>query len=431
MEKISLSEKEIPTHYYNILSDLPEPPPPPLNPATKEPIGPEMLEPLFPKALIRQEVSAEKRIEIPDEVMDIYKKYRATPLYRATRLEKLLGTPAKIYYKYEGASLTGSHKLNTALPQAYYNKQEGIKALTTETGAGQWGMALSLAAKFFDLKCLIFYVRLHYQQKPYRVSFMRMFDAEVLPSPSNQTVIGRKFLAEDPNHPGSLGIAISEAMEMVTDGSIKYSLGSVLNHVLLHQTIIGQEAKLQLAKDDAYPDVIFGCFGGGSNLAGISFPFIGDILTGKKKVRVVAVEPDTCPSLTKGEYKYDFGDTAKSTPLFKMYSLGADFIPPKIQAGGLRYHGAAPLISHLVNKGYIETISVNQTEVMEAAKLFTQTEGILPAPESAHAIKGAIDEAIRCKKEGIKETILMNISGHGFLDLGGYEEFLDGKLAVK
>ncbi|MFA6525266.1 MAG: TrpB-like pyridoxal phosphate-dependent enzyme [Patescibacteria group bacterium] len=431
MEKISLSEKEIPTHYYNILSDLPEPPSPPLNPATNEPISPEMLEPLFPKALIEQEVSREKRIEIPDEVMKIYKKYRATPLYRATRLEKYLGTPAKIYYKYEGASLTGSHKLNTALPQAYYNKQEGIKALTTETGAGQWGMALSLAAKFFDLKCLIFYVRLHYQQKPYRVSFMRMFNAEVLPSPSNQTVIGRKFLKEDPNHPGSLGIAISEAMEKVTDGSIKYSLGSVLNHVLLHQTIIGQEAKLQLEKDDEYPDVIYGCFGGGSNLAGISFPFLGDVLTKGKKLRVIAVEPDTCPTLTKGEYKYDFGDTAKTTPLFKMYSLGADFIPPKIQAGGLRYHGAAPLVSHLVNKGYIETISVSQTDVMEAARLFTQTEGILPAPESAHAIKGAIDEAIRCKKNGIKETILINISGHGFLDLQGYEEFLDGKLAVK
>ena len=424
-------EKEIPTHYYNILADLPEPPSPPLNPETNEPIGPEMLEPLFPKALIEQEVSREKRIEIPDEVMEIYKKYRATPLYRASRLEKILGTPAKIYYKYEGASLTGSHKLNTALPQAYYNKQEGIKTLTTETGAGQWGMALSLAAKFFDLKCLIFYVRLHYQQKPYRVSFMRMFDAEVLPSPSNQTMVGRKFLAEDPNHPGSLGIAISEAMEKVTDGSIKYSLGSVLNHVLLHQTIIGQEAKLQLEKDDAYPDVIYSCFGGGSNLAGISFPFLEDVLTGKKKVRVVAVEPDTCPSLTKGEYKYDFGDTAKTTPLFKMYSLGADFIPPKIQAGGLRYHGASPLVSHLVDKGYIETISANQTDVMEAAKLFTQTEGILPAPESAHAIKGAIDEAIRCKKEGIKETILINISGHGFLDLGGYEEFLDGKLEVR
>lgn len=431
MDKILLSEKEIPTHYYNILSDLPEPPPPPLNPETNEPIGPEMLEPLFPKALIRQEVSREKMIEIPDEVMSIYKKYRSTPLFRATRLEKQLGTPAKIYYKYEGASLTGSHKLNTALAQAYYNKQEGTKTLTTETGAGQWGMALSLAAKFFDLKCLVFYVRLHYQQKPYRVSYMRMFDAEVLPSPSDQTAIGRKFLKESNNHPGSLGIAISEAMEKVSDGSIKYSLGSVLNHVLLHQTIIGQEAKLQLEKDDEYPDVIYGCFGGGSNLSGIAFPFIGDVITKKKKVRVVAVEPESCPTLTKGEYKYDFGDTAETTPLFKMHSLGSDFIPPKIQAGGLRYHGAAPLVSHLVEKGYVETMSAKQGDVMEAAKVFTQTEGILPAPESAHAIKGAIDEAMQCKKDGTKKTILINISGHGFLDLKGYEEFLDGKLEVK
>jgi tryptophan synthase beta chain len=431
MTKILLSEKEIPTHYYNILSDLPEPPPPPLNPETNEPIGPEMLEPLFPKALIEQEVSQEKRIEIPDEVMEIYKKYRSTPLMRATRLEKHLGTPAKIYYKYEGASLTGSHKLNTALPQAYYNKQEGTKTLTTETGAGQWGMALSLATKFFDMKCLVFYVRLHYVQKPYRVSYMRMFDAEVLPSPSDQTAIGRKFLKETNDHPGSLGIAISEAMEKVSDGSIKYSLGSVLNHVLLHQTIIGQEAKLQLEKDDEYPDVIYGCFGGGSNLSGIAFPFIGDVITKKKKVRVVAVEPESCPTLTKGEYKYDFGDTAETTPLFKMHSLGSGFIPPKIQAGGLRYHGAAPLISHLVEKGYIETMSAKQSDIMEAAKTFTQTEGILPAPESAHAIKGAIDEALLCKKEGAKKTILINISGHGFLDLKGYEEFLDGKLEVK
>ncbi|MBU0613023.1 TrpB-like pyridoxal phosphate-dependent enzyme [Patescibacteria group bacterium] len=431
MTKISLSDKEIPTHYYNIISDLPESPPPPLNPETNEPIGPEMLKPLFPKALIEQEVSQEKRIEIPDEVMEIYKRYRATPLYRATRLEKHLGTPAKIYYKYEGASLTGSHKLNTALAQAYYNKQEGTKTITTETGAGQWGMALSLATKFFDMKCLVFYVRLHYKQKPYRVSYMRMFDAEVLPSPSNQTNIGRKFLKEDINHPGSLGIAISEAMEKVSDGTIKYSLGSVLNHVLLHQTIIGQEAKLQLEKDDEYPDVIYGCFGGGSNLSGIAFPFIGDVITKKKKVRVVAVEPESCPTLTKGEYKYDFGDTAETTPLFKMHSLGSDFIPPKIQAGGLRYHGAAPLVSHLVEKGYIETMSAKQSDIMKAAKIFTQTEGILPAPESAHAIKGAIDEALQCKKNGTKKTILINISGNGFLDLKGYEEFLDGKLEVK
>ena len=431
MTKITLAEKEIPTHYYNIIADLKEPPPPPIHPATREPIDPAMLEPLFPKALIQQEISHEKFIEIPDEVREIYKSYRATPLYRATRLEKLLKTPAKIYYKYEGASLTGSHKLNTALAQAYYNKQEGIKTLTTETGAGQWGMALSLACKFFSLNCLVFYVRLHYRQKPYRVSFMRMFDAQVHESPSDLTKIGRKFLQTDKNHPGSLGIAISEAMEKVQDATTKYALGSVLNHVLMHQTIIGQEAKLQLAKAGDYPDVIFACFGGGSNLAGLSLPFIGDVITQGKKIKVVAIEPETCASLTQGEYKYDFGDTGQTTPLLKMHSLGAGFIPPNIQSGGLRYHGSAPLISHLVNLGYIEARTAGQTEIMEAAKLFTQTEGLLPAPESAHAIKGAIDEAKRCAQTGENKTILMNISGHGFLDLGGYQEFLDGTLKVK
>ncbi|HAH04308.1 TPA: TrpB-like pyridoxal phosphate-dependent enzyme [Candidatus Komeilibacteria bacterium] len=431
MTKITLAEKEIPTHYYNIIADLKEPPPPPIHPATREPIDPAMLEPLFPKALIQQEISHEKFIEIPDEVREIYKSYRATPLYRATRLEKLLKTPAKIYYKYEGASLTGSHKLNTALAQAYYNKQEGIKTLTTETGAGQWGMALSLACKFFSLNCLVFYVRLHYRQKPYRVSFMRMFDAQVHESPSDLTKIGRKFLQVDKNHPGSLGIAISEAMEKVQDATTKYALGSVLNHVLMHQTIIGQEAKLQLAKAGDYPDVIFACFGGGSNLAGLSLPFIGDVITQGKKIKVVAIEPETCASLTQGEYKYDFGDTGQTTPLLKMHSLGAGFIPPNIQSGGLRYHGSAPLISHLVNLGYIEARTAGQTEIMEAAKLFTQTEGLLPAPESAHAIKGAIDEAKRCAQTGENKTILMNISGHGFLDLGGYQEFLDGTLKVK
>jgi tryptophan synthase beta chain len=429
--RIDLPRNQIPSHYYNILADLKEPPPPPLHPATNQPITPDLLEPLFPKALIEQEVSRERFIEIPDEVREIYQRYRPTPLLRAERLEKFLKTPAKIYYKYEGASLTGSHKLNTALAQAYYNKQEGIKTLTTETGAGQWGMALALACKFFDLNCLVFYVRLHFQQKPYRVTFMKMFDAKVLASPSDQTKIGKKFLALDKNHPGSLGIAISEAMEKVTDGSIKYALGSVLNHVLLHQTIIGQEAGLQMEKIDAYPDIIFGCFGGGSNLAGVSLPFIGEFLRGGKKVKVVAIEPETCPSLTKGEYKYDFGDTAQTTPLLKMYSLGADFIPPKIQAGGLRYHGAAPLISHLISQGLIEARSANQTEVMDAARIFAQTEGLLPAPESAYAIKAAIDEAKACKRTGEGKTILINISGHGFLDLGGYEEYLSGKLEVK
>jgi tryptophan synthase beta chain len=431
MNNITLNEQEIPTHYYNILSDLPQLPPPPLNPQTNEPINPEELGKIFPKELIRQETSLERLVEIPDEVMAIYKKYRPTPLIRADRLEKYLMTPAKIYYKYEGASLTGSHKLNTALAQAYYNKKEGIKALTTETGAGQWGMALALACKMFNLKCLIFYVRLHFQQKPYRVSYIKFLDAEVYASPSNITKIGRKYFEADQNHPGSLGIAISEAMEMVKEESTKYALGSVLNHVLMHQTIIGLEAKKQLEKIDEYPDIIFGCFGGGSNLAGISLPFIGENITQSKNVKVVAIEPDSCPSLTKGTYKYDFGDTGQTTPLFKMFTLGTDFIPPKIEAGGLRYHGASPLMSHLVNLGYVQTKTASQIEIMEAARLFTQAEGFLPAPESAHAIKGAIDEALECKKTGTAKTILISVSGHGFLDLGGYEKFMENGLEVK
>ncbi|MFZ6036509.1 MAG: TrpB-like pyridoxal phosphate-dependent enzyme [Patescibacteria group bacterium] len=430
MNPIILSAREVPTHYYNILADLPVPPPPPLHPGTNKPLDPAALLGLFPKALVEQETSVERMIEIPDEVRTLYQRYRPTPLYRADRLERVLNTPARIFYKYEGASLTGSHKLNTALAQAYYNKQEGITTLTTETGAGQWGMALSLAAKLFGMEALIYYVRLHYQQKPYRVSYMRMLGAEVLASPSRQTTIGRQYLAKDPNHPGSLGIAISEAMEAIKNEHTKYSLGSVLNHVLMHQTVIGQEVMTQMGKVDAYPDVIFGCFGGGSNLAGISLPYIGSGITRKKSIRVVAVEPETCPSLTKGEYRYDFGDTAEMTPLLKMYTLGADFIPPRIQAGGLRYHGAAPLISHLVDQGYIERRAVEQTAVMQAAQMFVQTEGILPAPESAHAIKAAIDEAIVCRESGEARTILVNISGHGFLDLGGYQEFLDGRLEV-
>lgn len=430
MNPIILSAREVPTHYYNILADLPVPPPPPLHPGTKKPLDPAALLGLFPKALVEQETSVERMIEIPDEVRTLYQRYRPTPLYRADRLERVLNTPARIFYKYEGASLTGSHKLNTALAQAYYNKQEGITTLTTETGAGQWGMALSLAAKLFGMEALIYYVRLHYQQKPYRVSYMRMLGAEVLASPSRQTTIGRQYLAKDPNHPGSLGIAISEAMEAIKNEHTKYSLGSVLNHVLMHQTVIGQEVQRQMEKVDAYPDIIFGCFGGGSNLAGISLPYIGSGIAKKKPIRVVAVEPETCPSLTKGEYRYDFGDTAEMTPLLKMYTLGADFIPPRIQAGGLRYHGAAPLVSHLVDQGYIERRAVGQTAVMEAARIFVQTEGVLPAPESAHAIKAAIDEAIVCRESGEARTILVNISGHGFLDLGGYQEFLDGQLDV-
>ncbi len=431
MNPITLSAREVPTHYYNILADLPVAPAPPLHPGTKEPLDPSALLGLFPKALVEQETSTERKIEIPDDVRTLYQRYRPTPLYRADRLERVLDTPARIYYKYEGASLTGSHKLNTALAQAYYNKQEGITTLTTETGAGQWGMALSLAAKLFGMEALVYYVRLHFQQKPYRVSYMRMLGAQVLASPSRQTKIGRQYLTQDPNHPGSLGIAISEAMEAVQDEHTKYSLGSVLNHVLLHQTVIGQEAMRQMEKADAYPDVIYGCFGGGSNLAGISLPFIGQSIRQKRLVRVVAVEPESCPTLSQGKYDYDFGDTAATTPLLKMYSLGADFIPPRIQAGGLRYHGAAPLISHLVDQGYIEHEAVSQTAVMEAAQQFVQAEGILPAPESAHAIQAAIDEARRCQESGEAKTILINISGHGFLDLGGYQEFLEGKLVVK
>ncbi len=426
-----LDDNELPTHYYNIIADLKEPPPPPLNPATNEPLDPKALEGIFPKALVEQEISNERYIKIPDEVRNIYMRYRATPLYRAEKLEKLLKTPAKIYYKYEGASFTGSHKLNTALAQAYYNKQEGIKTLTTETGAGQWGMALALACKFFDLNCLIFYVRLHYIQKPYRTTYMKMLDAKVYASPSKLTTIGRKYLKEDPDHPGSLGIAISEAMEKVKDKETKYSLGSVLNHVLMHQTIIGQEAMKQLEKVNEYPDTIIACFGGGSNLAGISLPFIGDAIRNKKKLEVIAIEPKSVPSLTKGKYGYDFGDTAKTTPLLKMHSLGSDFIPPRIQSGGLRYHGSAPLISYLVEKRYIKAQTAKQADIMEAAKLFTQTEGILPAPESAHAIQGAIEEAKKCQKNNEKKTILINISGHGFLDLGGYKEYLENKLEVK
>lgn len=423
-----MKQIEIPEHFYNILADMPEKPPPPLHPGTMEPIGPEMLAPLFPMGLIMQEVSGERFIEIPDEVRDIYRKYRPTPLLRAKALEKYLDTPAKIFCKYEGASLTGSHKLNTAVAQAYYNKAEGIKRLTTETGAGQWGMALAMAASFFDMECQIFYVRQHYRQKPYRVSYMRMFGADVHESPSNTTAAGRKFYEQDPDHPGSLGIAISEAMEQVKDETTKYSLGSVLNHVLLHQTIIGQEAKEQMAAQDAYPDTVFACFGGGSNLGGISLPFIGDRYNNDSKVKVVAVEPATCPSLTEGEYKYDFGDTARTTPLLKMFSLGPDFIPPKLHAGGLRYHGAAPLISFLADKGHIQKQTAKQRETMEAGMLFTRLEGILPAPESAHAIKAAIDEAKHCRESGESKNLLINISGHGFLDLGGYEELLDGKI---
>lgn len=428
--KIILDEKDIPTHFYNILPDLPVPLDPPLNPQTKKPIGPTDLARIFPMELIKQEVSQESLIEIPEEVREIYKLYRPSPLFRAKRLEKFLDTPAKIYYKYEGASPVGSHKLNTALVQAYYNKKEGTKKLTTETGAGQWGSALAMACKFFDLDCTVYMVRCSYEQKPYRKVVMKLFNAQIFSSPSTNTEFGKKILKEDPHNSGSLGIAISEAIEdAIRSQNTKYSLGSVLNHVLLHQTIIGQEAKKQLEIAGDYPDIIIGCVGGGSNFAGLSFPFIGDKLKGKKKeLRVIAVEPTSCPSLTKGKYDYDFGDTAEMTPLLKMYSLGHKFMPDPLYAGGLRYHGMSPIISNLYHHQIIEAKAYAQDKIFEAAHQFAQSEGIIPAPESSYAIKAAIDEALECKKQGIKKTIVFNLSGHGLLDLGGYEKYLSGQL---
>jgi len=434
MKKNRIHDREIPKTYLNLpyylkeyMGELPEPP---LDPKTKLPIGPEALSRLFPMELIRQEVSLDKEIPIPDEVRDLYTLYRPSPLLRARRLEKLLGTPARIYFKYEGVSPVGSHKLNTALAQAYYNKKEGVKTLTTETGAGQWGSALALACKFFDMKCRIFMVKRSYEQKPYRKTVMHLYDAQVVASPSRLTAAGRAFLAKDPKTTGSLGMAISEAIELAaTTPGAHYALGSVLNHVLLHQTIIGQEAKRQLEKEGAYPDIIVGCCGGGSNLAGISFAFLADKIAGKaRNLRVVAVEPTACPSPTRGEYRYDSGDSAGMTPMMKMYTVGSDFVPSPIHAGGLRYHGDSPLISFLYHKKLIEAAAYDQREVFAAAKLFAQAEGIIPAPESAHAILHVIEEAKRAKKEGKKKTILFNLSGHGLLDLGAYEEFLSGEM---
>ncbi|MCX6791413.1 MAG: TrpB-like pyridoxal phosphate-dependent enzyme [Candidatus Gottesmanbacteria bacterium] len=429
-----LEGRELPRTYlslpYYLKKYLGELPPPSLDPKTRQPIGPDALARLFPMELIRQEVSLEKEIPIPDEVRELYKMYRPSPLLRAKRLEKILGTPAHIYFKYEGVSPVGSHKLNTALAQAYYNKKEGVTGLTTETGAGQWGSALALACKFFDMKCRVFMVRTSYDHKPYRKTVMNLYGARVIPSPSKETAAGRAFLKKDPDTTGSLGMAISEAIEVAaTTPNTHYALGSVLNHVMLHQTIIGQEAKKQMVKEGEYPDIIIGCCGGGSNLAGISFPFIADKLSGKKKhLRVIAVEPTACPSLTRGQYRYDSGDTAGLTPLMKMYTVGSDYVPSPIHAGGLRYHGDAPLVCFLYYKKFIEAVAYDQKEVFQAAELFAQTEGIIPAPESAHAIKQVIVEAIRAKKEGKKKTILFNLSGHGLLDLGAYEEFLEGKM---
>jgi len=429
--KILLSEKNLPTHFYNILPDLPRPLEPPLNPATKEPIRPEDLSRLFPVELIKQEVSMESEIEIPEEVREIYKLYRPTPLFRAKRLEKFLQTPAKIYYKYEGVSPAGSHKLNTALVQAYYNKKEGVKSLTTETGAGQWGSALSMACNFFGLELTVYMVRCSYNQKPYRRTVMQIFGAKVFPSPSQNTEFGRKVLKENPKNTGSLGIAISEAIEDATShDNTKYSLGSVLNHVLLHQTIVGLEAKKQLEIVNDYPDIVIGCIGGGSNFAGLSFPFIVDKLRGEKKdLRAIAVEPTACPSVTQGKYEYDFGDTAEKTPLLKMYTLGHKFIPSPIHAGGLRYHGKAPIISLLCHEGIMEARAYSQASVFKGAVDFARCEGIIPAPESSYAIKATMDEALKCREEGAKKIILFNLSGHGLLDLAGYEKYLNGELA--
>jgi len=428
--KYLLPEKKMPKAWYNINADLPVPAPPVLNPQTKEPATPDFLNVLFPMALIGQEVSQERWIEIPKPVRDIYRLWRPTPLYRARRLEKALDTPAHIYYKYEGANPVGSHKPNTAVAQAFYNKQEGVKALTTETGAGQWGSALSMACNFFDLDLEVYMVKVSYYQKPYRRVLMENYGATVYASPTDRTQFGKQLLAEDPDNPGSLGIAISEAVEVAatSGGAKKYSLGSVLNNVLLHQTVVGLEALKQMEMADEYPDVVIGCAGGGSNFAGLAFPFLHFNFTKGKKTRVMAVEPSSCPSLTKGRYAYDYGDSAGMAPIAKMYTLGKSFVPPGIHAGGLRYHGMSPLISLLVNHGDIEARAVHQLATFESAITFTRAEGIVPAPESAHAIRAAIDEALVCKEEGKKKVILFNLSGHGHFDMSAYDDYRAGKL---
>ncbi|MGC8823416.1 MAG: TrpB-like pyridoxal phosphate-dependent enzyme [Bacteroidales bacterium] len=429
INRINLEGHEMPTHWYNILADMPNKPLPSLHPVTLQPVGPEDLAPLFPMELIKQEVSAERWIEIPEEVYDIYRIWRPTPLYRAYNLEKYLDTPAKIYYKYEGVSPAGSHKPNTAVAQAYYNWKEGISRITTETGAGQWGSALSFATQIFGIQLQVFMVKVSYEQKPYRKFMMNTWGAEVIPSPSTLTESGRKILEADPNSPGSLGIAISEAVEVaMKDPGTHYSLGSVLNHVLLHQTIIGLEVLKQLEKTGDYPDVVIGCFGGGSNFGGIAFPFLHLNFVENKHTRVVAVEPASCPKLTRGAFQYDFGDVAGFTPLIPMYTLGHEFTPAAIHAGGLRYHGAGAIVSQLLKDKLIEARAVGQLETFEAGSLFARVEGIIPAPESNHAIAVAIQEANKAKEEGKSKTILFNLSGHGFFDLGAYDQYFSGKL---
>lgn len=426
--KVILKETDIPKQWYNIVADMPNKPAPYYSPQTGKIATPDDMLVIFPKELIMQEVSTERWIDIPEEVRDMYAQRRPSPLYRARALEKLLDTTARIYYKYEGINATGSHKLNTSVPQAYYNKASGIKRLSTETGAGQWGSALSLACSRFGMECTVYMVKVSYEQKPYRRSFMQTFGAKVIPSPSNLTNSGRAILAKDPNSSGSLGIAISEAVEdAATHEDTNYSLGSVLNHVCLHQTVIGLEAKKQMEMIDEYPDVIFACCGGGSNFAGIAFPFLMDKFNGRK-VRAVAVEPTACPSLTKGIFAFDYGDTAKLAPIAKMYTLGHDFVPAGIHAGGLRYHGASPIVSQLYHDGIIEAVAYGQRAVFDAAVMFARAEGIVPAPESAHAIKAAIDEALRAKEAGEERVILFNLSGHGYFDMAAYDYYFSGQM---
>ena len=427
--RIDLAESEMPTAWYNIIPDLPEPPPPPLHPGTHEPVGPDDLAPLFPMALIMQEVSMDSYIDIPGEVLDVYRVWRPSPLFRATRLERELDTPARIYYKYEGVSPAGSHKPNTSVPQAYYNHAEGITKLTTETGAGQWGSALAFATAQYGMECEVWQVAASYRAKPYRRTMMEIWGATVHSSPSELTEFGRQLLAENPDHNGSLGIAISEAVAAcVEDPAARYALGSVLNHVLLHQTIIGEEALLQLAKVGDTPDVLVGCTGGGSNFGGLAFPFLREKLAGKMNPTIRCVEPAACPSLTKGEYRYDFGDTAGMTPLMKMHTLGHGFVPEPIHAGGLRYHGMSPLVSHIYELGLAEAVAIPQRECFAGALQFARTEGIVPAPEPTHAIAAAVREALACKESGEEKVILTALCGHGHLDLSSYEGYLHGEL---
>ncbi|GAA4467748.1 TrpB-like pyridoxal phosphate-dependent enzyme [Nibrella saemangeumensis] len=429
LKKITLTEDEIPHQWYNIVADMPNKPLPPLHPGTKEPIGPEMLAPLFPMALIKQEVTGDTWVDIPEEVRDVYKIWRPTPMYRAFGLEKALGTNSKIYYKYEGVSPAGSHKPNTAVPQAYYNRQEGVKRITTETGAGQWGSALSFACQLFGIECEVYMVRVSYEGKPYRKILMNTWGATVYPSPSDRTESGRKILAQDPNSPGSLGIAISEAVELaMQDDQTKYALGSVLNHVLMHQTVIGLESIKQLEKAGDMPDIVVAPFGGGSNFAGIAFPFLRYNLTEGKNIRCIAAEPASCPKLTRGEFRYDLGDTVGMTPLLPMYTLGHNFVPAPIHAGGLRYHGAGAIVSQLLKDGLIEAQSLKQLECFESGILFARTEGIVPAPEATHAIATVMREAKKADEAGESKTILFNLCGHGHFDMGAYEQYLSGKL---